>query len=116
MTFLVGFIYNINIDEDPLVGIVISTDILGLPFFDQSFFDQHKAKYANQYSNSIIQDVGREVPQALVRTAIPVGQSDRDGQIDEVGQHLRDALLGCVEHPDLPWPGRTFPESFDEED
>lgn len=76
MTFLGWLINDFNVDEDPLVVIVVATDILSFAFFHQSFFDQYQAKYANQYSDSIIQDVGREVPQTLVRTAVPVRQSD----------------------------------------
>lgn len=99
-----------------LIGIVIAANILSFSIFYQSFFDENKAKYANQYSNSIIQDIGGEVPQALIGGGILVGESDGYGEVDEMGEHLRDALLRCIEHPDLPRSRRALPKPLDQQD
>jgi|LakMenEpi03Aug12_release.lakeMendotaPanAssembly.Ray.scaffolds.fasta_scaffold3492337_1 hypothetical protein len=93
MFLLYRLLHGIDSHKHLLHGIVVSTNILHSALFDQSPLDNDKAKNTDQHPHCIVQDVGGEIPQALIGRGVLVCERDGDGQVDEMGQHLRDALL-----------------------
>lgn len=88
MFLLYRFLHDIDSHKHLLDGIVVSTNILHSALFDQSPLDNDKAKNTNQHSYGIVEDVGGEIPEALIGRGVLVCERDGDGQVDEMGQHL----------------------------
>ena len=51
---------------------------------NEALLDALQAENADQNSQSVIQDVRDEIPEALIRWRIGWGECDGDGEVDEV--------------------------------
>lgn len=98
-----------------LLSIVVPWDKLFLSLSLQPPFNPSQQTHAHNYSESIVEDVCHQIPQALVGRCIIIGEGDGDGEVDEVSHKLGDQLFRGVEDPNSPRSLWRLSEPFDDQ-
>lgn len=73
-----------------LLRVIVARDVLELLAINKALLDAHQASDADEDSQGVVEDVGDEIPEALVGRGVGRGKGDGNGEIDEVRHHLRN--------------------------
>jgi hypothetical protein len=84
--------------EDRVVIARLEASVVGC---EEVFFDEGESSDAKKDPDRIVKDVGGEVPDTGIALDV-AGELDRNGNVDNVRQHLGYTLFRGVHEPDLP--------------
>lgn len=59
-------VHDLNLHEDPLAGVVVAGDVLEAVALEEAPLDGPEADDADEHPQGVVEDVGHEVPEALI--------------------------------------------------
>lgn len=73
VVFLKRFAHHLYCYKHFLTIVIVTTYVLQFALSNKYLFNKSKTKYADEYSNSIVEDISGKVPKTLIRSAILIG-------------------------------------------